>query len=559
MRAINFSDIYISGDLMKRSGLNFNRLECEEYRPDNIFKNEYSWPGDFEGRTILALVLLAQATHRQPEYLGQIMELLPSHLNEKGYFGEIPPDGFVDEQQLSGHSWFLRAMVEYYLWKKDETVLDIIQNVVKNLLLRAKGYYSKYPVHPNDRVCDGEAIGSLYKGTVGNWYLSTDVGCAFIMLDGATHAYQLLKDPELKELIDEITEKFLSIDIYGLSFQTHATLSAIRGILRYYELTGDMRLLSAVEIIFSLYLRAGMTENYANYNWFNRPEWTEPCAVMDSFILAAGLWKNTGKLNYLEVAHNIFYNAISYSQRPNGGFGCDICAGAKDEFLSPRADLFEAYWCCTMRGGEGLSRAVEDNYFTSKNEIVIPFYNDSTAHFTFDEGKIILKQTTGYPITGDVRLEVAFSDTMEEKILRLFIPSWAKKERVRLAVNNDEIPVQAVNEGFIEVKTILVAGTVIHLSFDIGIRAEPAMNEKSINGYHSFRHGVLMLGAENKGEAVRLEDTAYEAMGNACYKAQATGLVLTPINNNTYTNEKLAKESRKQVLFKASLTKAVNI
>lgn len=552
MRAIDFSNINIYGDLMKRSHMNFNRLECEEYQPENIFKKEYSWPGDFEGRTILALVLLAQATHRQPKYLDEIMKLLPSHLNEKGYFGQILPEGFVDEQQLSSHSWFLRAMVEYYKWKKDKNVLAIIRNIVNNLLLNAKGYYEKYPVNPTDRVCDdGQAIGSLHKGTVGNWYLSTDVGCAFILLDGATHAYELLKDIELKALIDEMIGKFLSIDIYGLSFQTHATLSASRGLLRYFELTGDSRLLSTVENIFSLYLRAGITENYANYNWFNRPEWTEPCAVIDSFILAAGLWKNTGKLNYREVAHNIFYNAIAYGQRPNGGFGCDICAGAQDEFLSPRQDLFEAHWCCTMRGGEGLSRAIEFNYFINNNEIIVPFYNDSTAHFNFEDKKITLRQTTGYPVKGDVKFEVVASDVIEEKVLRLFVPSWTRKESVRLHINSKAVPVNISDEGFIEIKTILSTGTVIQLSFDISIRIGSTININSIKGYHSLRHGTLMLGIENRGETVRIgEDVAFEYIGNGCYKISDRGLVLTPIKDIINNSEEEVKWSKKQILFK---------
>ena len=37
-----------------------------------------------------------------------------------------------------------------------------------------------------------------------------------------------------------------------------------------------------------------MTENFENYNWFGRPEWTEGCAVIDSFIVATRLWRATG-------------------------------------------------------------------------------------------------------------------------------------------------------------------------------------------------------------------------------------------------------------------------
>jgi len=552
MRTIGFEHINVNGELMERAEQNFNRLECKEYRPGNVFMKGYSWPGDFEGRTILALVLSAQATHREPVYLNEIIDRLPLHLNEKGYFGDILPEGFVDEQQLSGHSWLLRGLIEYYLWKKDETILAVIKDIVKNLLLKARGYYSKYPVNPGDRVCEGGAIGNLGSRAVGNWYLSTDVGCAFIMLDGATHAYQLTKDPALKELIDEMIEKFLSTDIYGLSFQTHATLSACRGILRYYETTGDTKLLDAVENIFQLYMKSGMTENYENYNWFNRPEWTEPCAVIDSFILAFGLWKNTGKLAYLETAHNIFYNGICYNQRPNGGFGCDICSGAHDEFLSPKADLYEAYWCCTMRGGEGLSRAIEFGYLTSGDTIIIPFYNNSTAGFVFDDGQITLRQETSYPVKGHVRLTVINSDVESAKTIKLFAPSWTDKCSIKVYVNGNEIPFDALEEGFVGIKTDLRTGTVIELYFLICIRIEPTINENSIKGFHTLRHGALLLGLENREQAIEAgKDIGdFEDLGDARYKIRNTEHVLAPISGNLKTSCKSLPDSRLQILFR---------
>ncbi len=34
----------------------------------------------------------------------------------------------------------------------------------------------------------------------------------------------------------------------------------------------------------------GMTRNYANCNWFEDLFWTEPCAIVDSFMAAAGLF-----------------------------------------------------------------------------------------------------------------------------------------------------------------------------------------------------------------------------------------------------------------------------
>ncbi len=114
--------------------LNFDRLEQSEYQMPEVFREPaYEWPADHEGRTILALTLLAQAVDRKPKYLEPIIEALPAHLNEKGYMGRILTDGTADEQQLSGHSWMLRGLCEYYLWKKEDSILDMVKSMVNNL------------------------------------------------------------------------------------------------------------------------------------------------------------------------------------------------------------------------------------------------------------------------------------------------------------------------------------------------------------------------------------------------------------------------------------------
>ena len=59
------SNIKLWGEFQYRILRNFTRLQEKEYRPEFIFKQTaggYSWPGDWEGRTVLALVLLKDIT-----------------------------------------------------------------------------------------------------------------------------------------------------------------------------------------------------------------------------------------------------------------------------------------------------------------------------------------------------------------------------------------------------------------------------------------------------------------------------------------------------------------
>lgn len=549
----DFKRIDRADQLYERAMKNFDRLESEPYDLDHVFQtSEYAWPGDWEGRTILALTLLAQATGREPRYLDEIMNRLEGYLNERGYYGRILPAGTFDEQQLSGNSWLLRAVVEHYSWKRDARSERIVHNIVRQLLLPARGYYRTYPVLPEQRVYQGEAMGSLQEQKVGDWYLSTDIGCAFIMLDGATHAYEMLRWPELKELLDEMIEVFLGIDVLGLSFQTHATLSALRGLLRYYEMTGDGTILEKAEELFEIYLGDGMTENYANYNWFGRPDWTEPCAVVDSFISAAGLWKNTGKSLYLEAAHCILYNGLGYGQRPNGGFGCDTCVGARDPWISPKsAELFEAFWCCTMRGGEGLSQAIRYGYVQDESGIDIPFYATGSARLELPQGKLVLRQQSDYPVEGLIRITVEESVLSEPVSIRLYIPSWTSKEDLSIRVDGVERTAPIVS-GFASIEGIFKAGTVIELQFSINLRESLTVGRHSIRGVRSFWHGALLLGADNPADsaaAVGFEDGDIRFLGGASYRLGADGPVLSPICDLFYKSMPEALNDKKLILF----------
>ena len=63
-------------------------------------------------------------------------------------------------------------------------------------------------------------------------------------------------------------ENYFKLDFLGMKVQTHATLSGLRGILRYANIAEKPELIEKVKGVFALYLSDGMTENYENKNNF---------------------------------------------------------------------------------------------------------------------------------------------------------------------------------------------------------------------------------------------------------------------------------------------------
>ena len=541
-----FDGIEIAGDLAKRANQNYDRLESKIYQPPMVFESESAktWAGDWEGRTVLGLTLLSRSTHREARYLDEILRLYPKRMNSQGYFGPLLDPKAVDEQQLSGHGWVLRGLCEYYEWKHDERVLEMIDKIVRNLVLPTAGQHSTYPIDPAIRFHQGGAVGEIVEH-LGNWKLSSDNGCDFIFLDGVIHAYQVRGGADLKALIDEMITRFLEADVVAMKAQTHATLTGLRALLRQYETSADPRLLEAVEKRYVLYRSQAMTETYANFNWFERPEWSECCAIIDSFMIPIQLWRHTGNPAYLEDAHLIYFNGMGRGQRSNGGYGGDTCGGAHDPYLK---DVFyEAYWCCTMRGGEGNARAIESAYFSRPGELVIPFFHNSKATLQIGEGAVTLRQTTEYPYQGKVKLEIISSSLNEPVHLRFAAPSWTKSHRLSF---NGKDGVVRTNHGFVEAETPLRAGDAIAFDFDLVTGARDTFNPHSIRGYHAFRSGPLVLGYEGPSEIAVPRDAELIPDEPGSFRVKATGARLTRINDLNVLKVSEKDPCQRQILFR---------
>ena len=499
IRMSEFSEIRIGGELKERIHRNFDRMEDDRYQPAHVFKTPEEcgwWPGDTEGRTVLALVMDAQATGREPKYLEEILALFPEKVNEKGFFGYVPPDSMVDEQQLSSHGWVFRALCEYYLWKKDERVLAYLNPMLDNLALPTKGFHDNYPIDPELRVQAGGAIGTRYEKTMNNWILSTDIGCDFVFLDGLVQAYEITGREDLRPIINEIVWLYKRIDVEAIKAQTHSTLTGVRAMLRYYDITGDKTLLQVAKKCYDTYSAKAMTENYENYNWFGRPEWTEPCAVIDSYMVAVQLWLHTGNPDYLSDAQKIYYNGICFEQRANGGFGTSQCSGAHDH-KAVMTDAHEAAHCCSMRGGEGLSQVARYTSFVKGDEVLLTNFVTGNYAMQLAGGKTArFTITTNYPFTNDAK--VVFDDNARYIRISFFIPEWITDIQFKL---NGKAVETTTENGFVTISASFAKNDVIDISFAQVAQAIASENPNSMQNVHKYRVGPLLIGV--KGGNIR--------------------------------------------------------
>lgn len=541
-----FGAIASQGELGRRLRLSYNRLEL--YTPEVALAGNEGWPGDREGRALLGQVLTAQAMGLPSHQADALLLGIAGRLNARGYLGPVLPAGVMDEQVLAGHSWLLRGLIEYHKYKHDDRSLRMIDALIKNLLLPARGFYERYPISAANRPQTEKADGTIVGAVVDGWRLSSDIGCAFIMLDGATSAHELAPTDALESLIQIMIKRFAMIDLQVVGAQTHASLSAARAILRFARLSKRNALVAIAEKVFTTYKQHAMTDHFANDNWFGKPRWTEGCAIIDSFDVAMLLWQATENVAYLEDAQNIYFNGIGFNQRPNGGFGCDTCPGSNGSpYLAPYKDIFEAFACCSMRGGEGMAKASVWQVATKGNDVALTTLQSFSAKLELPAGALAFSVNTAFPITGQAQVRVHQAPAGAR--LQVFMPSWVDASRVVVKLKG-AIVAHTLENGWLRLPQPLAAGQTIDIKFPITLRAVESINASRLPGVRGFRHGPLVMGALRPGKEPGLpfEDVAKaRVLPKAHYKFSAYTLV--PITGLAFLPEKQAKEWSQQILF----------
>jgi hypothetical protein len=559
--AATLEEVTPGGDLRRHAEQNLRRLHDAEFHFDATIKAATAGeaPGDWVGRALLALTLYARLFRAIPAHLEEFVTRLPEACNARGYIGEIFPAGTADENQIGGHNALLRGLSEYFLWRGDERALRAIQAIVTNLMVPTRPLYADYPDKTMKSLVQAEAVGLTVRQSTGAWRgLSTDIGTVFFTLDGLTQAYLCDRTPECRALIETMIARYAEIDPVAIGAQTHATLTTLRGILRWWrEVDPRPALLAMVRERFRIYRARAQTEHHANYNWFGRPEWTEPCAVVDSLQLAVQLWAATDDTELLEEAQRIFYNAFTPGQRPNGGFGCDVCTGARGErHVAPFAKIFEAPWCCSMRAAEGFAAAATGAWWHNGSDaLTLPFYFGGTARVHLAEGDVEFAQTTEYPLLGRVALKIARGRSVQPVTLRFFAPAWSPPESFHATCNGRPLAV-AGEPRFAVVRTPLASGDEIVAEFAVQFGPVSLQNPARQPAETRFAHGPLLLAAaapDRTAAVVTLRaDDAFAALGGARYRCVRTAAELAPLPVLADLPEAVARRSRAQLVFPAA-------
>jgi hypothetical protein len=184
-------------------------------------------------------------------------------------------------------------------------------------------------------------------GTYGHSYTCN----YFPAIEGLAMLYNATKDGRYLKQAQQMAEFFLKFDVLPID-HSHGNLSAWRGILQLYEITGDRKYLDRARAKWDLAVKGGYVWPIGGIGerWDVFYRAGESCSEADWLRFCLDLWRFTGETRYLDVADRLLHNQYPVSQCDTGGYGDLYFDG--DPAAGPIAAIgtLEADYCCCFAG-----------------------------------------------------------------------------------------------------------------------------------------------------------------------------------------------------------------
>lgn len=222
--------------------------------------------------------------------------------------------------------------------------------------------------------------------------------------------------------------------------------------------------------------------------------YVETCSVLAWIQLNRELLAITGEARYAEEIERTAYNDLLGAHAPNGEDWC--------YYSFPNGKrVHTTYWrCCKSSGAMALEELPAIAYAVSPDGAArINLYGPGCARLLLPQaGSVELRQDTGYPFDGDIRIAVTPAQAARFAI-EVRIPSWAANARIR--INGEPIESPAEAGAYARLEREWKAGDEIQLDFPM----QPTL--------HRRVHRNVQESRAPDGEPVAQEVLRYEYIG----------------------------------------------
>lgn len=252
----------------------------------------------------------------------------------------------------------------------------------------------------------------------------------------------------------------------------------------------------------------GMGERFSdNYDLPNMTAYSETCSSIGNVLWNHRLFLYHGDAKYIDVLERTLYNALLSGLAMSGD------RFFYDNPLASNGQHQRSGWfvcaCCPPNLARFLPQLQSMIYSTRNNDIFVNLYVNSRATISLNNTSLELRQETGYPWDGKIRLSVESGNT--EGTFHLRIPGWAQNRPVpsdlyrffdqstepnTLVVNGEPLDLK-IEKGFAQLHREWKAGDVIELNLSMPIlRIVANENVKADAGKVALQRGPIVFCAE---------------------------------------------------------------
>lgn len=292
--------------------------------------------------------------------------------------------------------------------------------------------------------------------------------------------------------------------------------SNFNGLLELYRVSGEKRLLNSMQIAWDdivenrLYITGSASSGELFQDKYHLPNEMnahicETCVTVTWEQMNLQLLRLTGNARYAQELEKSVYNHLLAAQKPTGD---DWAYYTPLEGHKPY-DSFTT--CCHSSGPRGVALIpIIACMISSDGGLVMNFYNQGTFSTRLKSGDVTVRQTTQYPLHGEISLTILPEKDGQKFPLRLRIPSWTPKYTVTL--NGKPFSSFEKTSGYILLNRKWKKQDIVQLDISIPNRLVTGDHENS--GKAAVMHGPLVL--------------ALDSLTNAADPARRVGLGIDP-------------------------------
>jgi len=285
------------------------------------------------------------------------------------------------------------------------------------------------------------------------------------------------------------------------------SLHPIMGLVELYWLTGNAGYREAFERIWWSIVRHDRHNNggfssgeKATGNPYD-PGAIETCCTIAWLAMSVEMLKLTGDPTIADEIEMSTLNSVLGMHATSGRWATYNTPSDGARFASAHHIVFQARAgspelnCCSVNSPRGLGMLSDWAVMARDSEIALNYYGPAQLRVPLEPGlEVVITETTGYPVDGNVRIEVT-PTRPAEFALRLRIPGWSLHTTV--SVNGEPVAGTPAESGtYLTLSRRWEAGDTIELVLDMGLRFWEGQRECA--GLTSVYRGPLLLAYDTR-------------------------------------------------------------